>query len=630
MVGSSQRRFNCMAAGMHLLLCSFPDPGLSRPPQVLWLKHLFPLRSWPRLTRTGVRDDALAGVVGAVLVLPQGVAFAALAGLPPEYGLYCAMLPTIVAALWGSSWHAVTGPTNAVSLVVFATLAPLALPGSAQYVGLALTLAFMSGVLLLALGVLRLGSLTHFVSHTVVVGFTAGAACLIAASQLNGFFGLDIPAGGSLLQTLYQLTRRLEGIQGWVVLVGVSTVLAGVLCKRLAPRTPYMIFALLAGAAAAWLVNSAIGPDSSGIAMLSPLPSGLPPLSRPVFSLQAMQSLLAISLSITVLLSTEAVSIGRALAARTGQRYDPNQELIGQGLANLSASFFSGYPAAASFNRSGANYEAGAKTPLAAVFSALFLAVMVMLLAPLAAYLPYASLAGLLMLVAWGIIDWHAIRHILATSRSETAVLAVTLAATLMLSLEIAILFGVMASLIIYLNRTSHPAMRSLVPDPTSPERKMVEPEGRFPECPQLKLLRIEGSIYFGAVPHVEQHLEWLRETQPGRKHLLVMSKSINFIDMAGADLLLAEVTQRRRAGGDVYFYSLRKSVEELLARGGYLDVIGRDHLFRGKREAIERVYQRLDPDVCRTCPARIFLECAAFTRQAAPLAARQETREPR
>jgi SulP family sulfate permease len=307
---------------------------------VLWLERLVPFRNWPRLTRRTVQDDALAGVVGALLVLPQGVAFAALAGLPPEYGLYCAMAPTVVAALWGSSRHAVTGPTNAVSLVVFATLAPLASPGSPEYIGLALTLAFMSGVLLLALGVLRLGSLTHFVSHTVVVGFTAGAACLIAASQLDGFFGLDIQAGGSLIQTLYRFTERLGGIRGWVVLVAATTVLAGVLSRRLAPRAPYMIVALLAGAATAWLVNTAIGSDRTGIAMLSPLPSGLPPLSHPVVSLQAMQTLLAISLSITVLLSTEAVSIGRALAARTGQRYDPNQELIGQGLANLSASFF--------------------------------------------------------------------------------------------------------------------------------------------------------------------------------------------------------------------------------------------------------------------------------------------------
>ena len=149
-------------------------------------------------------------------------------------------------------------------------------------------------------------------------------------------------------------------------------------------------------------------------------------------------------------------------------------------------------------------------------------------------------------------------------------------------------------------------------------------------ECPQLRILSIEGSIYFGAVDHVESHLDTLRAVAPEQKHLLIVGRNINFIDVAGADLLLAEVTQRRRAGGDVYFYSLRKSVEELLARGGYLDVIGRDHLFRGKREAIARVYQRLDPDVCRTCPARIFLECAAFPRQAAPLAARQETRELR
>jgi SulP family sulfate permease len=353
----------------------------------------------------------------------------------------------------------------------------------------------------------------------------------------------------------------------------------------------------------------------SGIAMLAPLPGALPSLSHPEFSLASMQSLLAISLSIAVLISTEAISVGRSLALKAGQRYDASQELVGQGLANLGASFFSGYPAAASFNRSAANYEAGARTPLAAVFSAAFLAVMVLLLAPLAAYLPYAALAGLLVMVAWGLIDFAAMRRILASSRSEAAVLVLTLAATLLLSLEVAILVGVIGSLVVYLHRTSHPALRSLVPDRRTPERKMIEADGNLPECPQMKLLRIEGSIYFGAVPHVEEHFEKLRRESPDQKHLVIMSKSINFIDLAGADLLLSEVRTRRDLGGDVYFYSLRKPVEKLLEQNGYLDIIGRDHVFRGKREAFATVYTRLDPELCRRCTVRAYQECETYPR---------------
>jgi sulfate permease, SulP family len=584
--------------------------------------------AWPRIDRTTLRQDAIAGLIGALLVIPQGVAFATLAGMPPEYGLYCAMVPTVIAAIFGSSWHAVTGPTNAVSLVVLATVTPLALPGSPEYIGLVLTLAFMTGSLLLAVGLLRLGAVANFVSNTVVIAFTAGAGLLIVATQLGHFFGIALRPGGSFFQILGRVADGMETINPFATLVAIVTVVMGLLSRRWLPRIPYLLMALVAGALAAAAINLATGPDNA-LAMLAPLPAHLPPLSRPQFSLESMQSLMAISLSLAVLTSTEAISIGRALALRAGQHYDASRELVGQGLANLSAAFFSGYPAAASFNRSAANYEAGARTPLSAIFSAVALAVAVLLLAPLAAFIPYAGLAGLLVLVASGLIDVPAMRRILATSRSEAVVLVLTLAGTLLLSLEIAILIGVIASLAVYLNRTSHPALRSLIPDPRTPERKMMEPEGRFPECPQLKLLRIEGSIYFGAVPHVERHFDELRQRPDMQKHLLIMSKSINFIDLAGADLLLSEVRARRELGGDVYFYSLRKPVEELLDRGGYLDIIGRDHVFRGKREAISMVYTRLDRELCRACTARVYMECPNYSRRETSTAPDQIAQRP-
>jgi len=232
--------------------------------------------------------------------------------------------------------------------------------------------------------------------------------------------------------------------------------------------------------------------------------------------------------------------------------------------------------------------------------------------APLVAYLPIAVVAGVLFLVAWNLIDFRRIRKILATSRGESAVLAVTFFATLLLDLEFAIFVGVLVSLVLFLNRTSHPIMRSLVPDPRHTGRKMTEVEDSLLECPQLKILRIEGSIYFGAVGHVERHLDTLREHSPGQKHLLLMSKSINFVDMAGAELLTEEARRRRAGGGQLYFYSLRKPVEELLERGGYMAELGRENVFRGKREAIGGVFTRLDLSICATCRARIFEECAS------------------
>jgi SulP family sulfate permease len=578
------------------------------------LTRIFPfLAWWPRVDRASLRADCMAGLIGAAVVLPQGVAFATLAGMPPEYGLYCAMVPTIVAALWGSSWHAVSGPTNAVSLVVFATVSMIADPGSAQYVHLVLTLSFMSGVMMLAMGLLRLGTLVNFISHTVVVGFTAGAGMLILDAQLSNFFGVYIPRNISFLRSIEVFVVQIPYIRPYVVLVAVATLATGMLARRYFQQVPYMIAAMLAGSILAFALNQILGAEHTGIRTLGALPGALPPLSHPDFELEKLRKLLAIAVAITVLGLTEAVSIGRAIALKSGQRIDGNQEFIGQGLSNIVASFFSGYPASASFNRSGLNYEAGARTPFAAVFSSLFLIVILIGVAPLMAYLPTASMAAILFLVAWGLIDFGSIRNIIRASRPEAAVLGLTFAATLLLELEFAILVGVTLSLVVYLNRTSRPSMRSLVPDPRHATRKMAVLEQGLAECPQLKILRIEGSIYFGAVNHIGEHFDTLREVSPGQKNLLLLSKSINFVDVAGAELLAHEAEQRRKMGGQFYLYSLRQPVRDMLLRGGYIDQIGPTNIFATKHEAIGGVFARLDRSICKTCNARIFNECSAL-----------------
>jgi SulP family sulfate permease len=522
------------------------------------------------------------------------------------------MVPAIVAALFGSSLHTVTGPTNPVSLMVLASLAPLATPGTPHYIELALTLALMSGVMMVAMGLLRLGALVNFMSSTVVVGFTAAIGVLIFASQLGNFLGIALAPVASFTELIAGTFSRLGETQLWVVLVAAVTLAIGALSRRALPRIPPMLVAMLAGSLFAFALNQALSTERTGLRTLGPLSGALPPLSIPGLSAGTLQSLLGAAIAVAVVSLTQAVSIAHATALKSGQRIDNNQEFIGQGLANIAAAFFSGFPTSASANRCSINYESGAKTPMSAVFSAVLLVLVLLVVAPLAAYLPIAAVAGILFLVAWGLIDFRRIRKILSTSRGEGAVLAVTFFATLLLELQFAILVGVLASLALYLNRTSHPIMRSLVPDPRHSQRKMTEIEDSLVECPQLKILRIEGSIYFGAVSHVEGHLDTLREHSPGQKHLLLMSKSINFVDMAGAELLVEEARRRREAGGQLYFYSLRKPVEELFERGGYIAEFGRENIFRGKREAIGGVFTRLDQSVCARCRARIFEECAS------------------
>lgn len=578
------------------------------------LARYLPFLAWlPEVRGETLKADLLAGLTGAIIVLPQGVAFATIAGMPPEYGLYAGMVPAIIAALFGSSRHLVSGPTTAASIVLFSALSVFAEPGSVQYVQLALTLTLMVGAIELIMGLARLGTLVNFISHSVVIGFTAGAALLIAANQIKHFFGIEL-SRGHFHEILLSLFEHTEEINAYVTTVGVATLAAGILVKRFTPRIPYMIAAMVVGSLVSVALNLWFGQDYTGIATVGALPATLPPLSTPDLSFATMKALAPAAFATTLFALTEAVSIARSLAVRSGQRIDGNREFIGQGLSNLAGSFFSGYVATGSFNRSGVNFEAGAKTPMSAVFAGGLLMIVVLLVAPLAAYLPNAAMAGILFLVAWGLIDFHHIKKILQTSRADSAILITTFVATLTLELEFAILLGVMLSLFLYLMRVSRPQVLPRVPDPRLPKRKF-NTDPALPECPQLKIVRIDGSLFFGAVPYVEEQLGKMLEKNPGQRHLAIAAQGINFIDVAGAEFL-AQLGERLSArGGGLYLISIKPGAWEILERSDYLDAIGLAHVFATKSAAIHGIFQKLDHEICRHCDKRIFKECADIPR---------------
>ncbi|NWG87266.1 MAG: universal stress protein, partial [Hydrogenophilaceae bacterium] len=542
-------------------------------------------------------------------VLPQAVAFATIAGLPPEYGLYAAMVPAIIAALFGSSWHLVSGPTTAISIVVFASVSPYAEPGTPQYIGMVLTLTFLTGLFQLIMGLAKMGALINFISHTVVIGFTAGAAILIAASQIKNFFGLPIPRGTPFYEVIHQLLLQFLQSNPYVTAVGVITLLSGLLAKRYLPKLPYMIVAMIVGSVAAFILNTLLGGEAAtGIKTVGALPSGLPPLSVPDFSVDAIRQTAIPALVITLLALTEAVSISRAIATRSEQRIDGNQEFVGQGLSNLFGSFFSAYASSGSFNRSGVNYEAGARTPLASVIASVALVIILLMVAPLAAYLPTAAMAGILFLVAWGLIDFHHIKSIWQTSKPETVILWVTLIGTL-INLEEGIFAGVLLSLIMYLYRSSRPEISPVVPAEEEGAYHFVYAKGK-PECPQVRFMRIHGSIYFGAVDHIQRALQQVDEDNPQQKTVVIAASAINFVDVAGAEMLAQEARRRRRLGGGLYFYRLSESVQRFLGQGEYRHDIGEGAFFPAQSNVAGAVYWTLDPDVCRTCKTRIFKEC--------------------
>ncbi|MBL6945899.1 MAG: SulP family inorganic anion transporter, partial [Rhodospirillales bacterium] len=512
--------------------------------------RILPTFAWLRsMDRPTLGADLTAGLTGALVMLPQGVAFAIIAGMPPEYGLYAGMIPAIIAALFGSSWHLVSGPTTAASIIILTAIGAFAEPGTMGYVRLVLTLTFMVGVIELAMGLMRMGVLVNFISHTVAIGFTAGAAILIAANQVKHFFGLDIPRGAPFYDIVRILADHIHEISPETTAVGVATVVIGIAAKMYFRRLPYMIVAMVGASLFAAVLNGFFG---ASVPTIGAIPSGLPPLSSPELSLDVIRELAPTALAVALFALTEAVSISRALAVRSGQQIDGNREFIGQGLSNLAGSFFSGYVATGSFNRSGLNYEAGAKTPLAAISAGILLMPVVFLAAPYAVYLPKPAVAGILFLIAYGLIDIPHIRQIIKSSRSETTVMAVTFFAVLFLNLEIAIFAGVILSLLFYLNRTSHPNVATLAPNPSEPRRRLGTDSG-LPECPQVKIVRIDGSLYFGAVSNVIEKLRRLEKRGPTQLHLVIVASGINFIDMEGADALVSEARRRKLAGGQLY-----------------------------------------------------------------------------
>jgi len=470
----------------------------------------------------------------------------------------------------------------------------------------------MVGIFQLAMGLLRLGAVVDFISHTVVVGFISGAAILIILSQIQNFLGLDVSGGGHVYQILVRVGENIGKINPYDLAVGITTLLAGIASLRWFPRMPYMLASMLVGSLLAFLLNLIVGQDGTGIASVGALPAGLPPLSSPVISFEVIQKLAPAAAAITLLALTEAVTIGRSLALRSGQNLDSDQEFVGQGLSNLAASFFSGYVATGSFNRSAINYEAGARTPLSAVFAGLLLMAVVVLVAPLTAYLPNSVMAGVLFLVAWKLIDGPRIARIVRASRMEAAVLMLTIGTALLVGLEFAILLGVVFGLLLYVMDTTRPRIFSRVPDINQPDRPFVT-DSSLDECPQLKMLQVDGSLYFGSIHYVEKMLRIYEQREPRQTHLLLSCSSVNEIDVSGAEFLAQEARLRNSQGGGLYLHRLKPGVDAILRRGGYMQDIGEDHEFAKKQHAIATIFPKLNHSICKTCERRIFRECATI-----------------
>ena len=689
------------------------------------LLRLFPFIAWFPVTTSVLRGDVIAGITGALVLVPKAMAYAQLSGLPVYFGLYVALVPAVLGALWGSSRQLSTGPVAIVSLMTAAAITPFAVPFSEEFIGLALLLALMVGVIQLSLGVFKLGTVVNFVSHPVILGFMNAAAIIIALSQLDMLLGVPKGRSDSFLYDIWEMFRylpqthlptlamsvfalvlmlglkkisalsKLSVLIAVVVTIAASAILDFEHKSKAAPShiadpasqelvTAYAITdkRTLDMSAEVTVLSSQLrqaqkGDDARAVADLAhkielmkldlaaleaenkermhgirklqfergkadekasatlylqdqvppgvetdgfhwhikkiekgevslvgggdvvgKIPSGLPALRIPPMSLDAIAQLLSAAFIIALVAFMESISMAKALAAKTKQRLDPNQELIGQGIANIGGSFFQSYPACGSFTGSAINLQAGAKTGFAMVFNGLFVAVTLLFLTDYLYYLPKATLAVIILLAVTGLVTPKALKHTWQASKLDGVVALTTFVVTLVAAphLDKGILIGAGLAIVLFLYRTMKPRVAELgrFPDGTLRDIK-VNPN--LPTSPHIIAMRFDGQLYFANVAFFEDTVLELVASKPDASYLLVVGDAINRLDASGEEVVHHLVERLRENGMEIVFSGLKKQVLDVMRSTGLFDLIGQQNIFANEDKAIAAIYERLGID---------------------------------
>ncbi|WP_016856615.1 SulP family inorganic anion transporter [Halomonas smyrnensis] len=546
-----------------------------------------PLIGWLHgYRRDTLARDLLAAVIVTLMLVPQALAYALLAGLPPEVGLYASMLPLVLYAIFGTSATLAVGPVAVASLMTASALSAIATPGSAEYVGAALVLAALSGAMLVAMGLLRLGFLANFLSHPVISGFVTASGILIAASQLRHLLGVEA-SGHTLVEMVMALVAALGevnpatlaigvGVWGFLVLcrrylkgglrrLGLSATVADLVAKA-APVSAVIVTTLLA-----W----ALGLGERGVALVGEVPGGLPSLALPSLEPGLWSSLAPAALLISLVGFVESVSVAQTLAAKRRQRIDPNRELIALGLANLGAGTSGGSPVSGGFSRSVVNFEAGAATPLAGAFTALGIAVATLTLTAPLAFLPKATLAATIIVAVGTLIDLPAIRRTWAYSRADGVAMLATLTLTLVHGVESGILAGVALSLGLHLYRTSRPHSAVVGRVPGSEHFRNVQRYDEVETDERLAILRVDESLYFANARYLEDTVMALAARQPGLEHIVLACQAVNVIDASALESLEAINRRLKDAGVALHLAEVKGPVMDRLAATDFCHELG-------------------------------------------------------
>ena len=526
---------------------------------------------------TTFRQDLIAGLTVAVVEVPQAMAYAYIAGVPPQYGIYTSIIQGFFGALFASNDHLASGPTNTQSLLIAAAASQVVDPGNeALYLQIVIGLTLIKGLIQLVFAAARMGNLVRYVSASVIIGFTAGAGVLIAAGQVPAFLGMDVAHDPDqlpgVLGTIQSLAPHLADISPITVGVGMLALVIVLGSRLISPLVPGPLLAVVLPAAVVW----AMGWDDGRLALVGQLPQGLPDWSMPSLSMSQIEALLGGAFALALLGMIETVSIGKSLSAQTGHRISANQEFFAQGLANVVGSFFQNIAGSGSFTRSALNFMAGGQTRLAGIYNAGFVALIFLLFAPQARFIPLASLAAILFVVAYGLIDWKAIRRIIRSGRSDALVCVITFLAALLLPLAYAIYVGIFLNIALYLRRASQLHMAEMVRTSGGPfqERPITDRSGEK----KVIFLSVEGDLFFGVADELQDRLIALARSGP--RVVILRLKRTHSIDATVQDVLERFTRQMQAKGGHVLLCGVKPELMERIRRYGLIALIGEKNVF--------------------------------------------------
>jgi len=536
------------------------------------------------------RGDLNAGIIVAVMLVPQGMAYAVLAGLPPVYGLYASIVPLIIYALLGTSRQLAVGPVAMVSLLVATGVGELSSGDSARFIHLAIVTAFGIGVVQFLMGLFRMGFLVNFLSHPVLSGFTSAAAIIIGVSQIPGLLGLALPSGGQTHEVLIRITRHLSDVEPLTALITTGSIATILVLKKWKPGVPAALLIVVVGT----LLTALFKLHDRGVSIVGEVPRGLPQFSADLIAVSDLQLLFPIILVISLVSYMESIAVAKAIANKRGYKIDPNQELIALGGANIGGSLFQSFPVTGGFSRTAVNDQAGARTTVSTIITALLIGITVLFLTPLFYYLPNAVLAAIIVVAVSGLFDSKEMVSLWKSDRRDFSLLLVTFFATLLIGIEEGILLGVILSLVLVIYSSTTPHQAELGRLGRTGNFRNIERYKEAKTEEDVLIYRFDSSLYFANIEHFRETLEQRVSKRGERLKLVVIDASaIHEIDSSGVQALQTLITDLRQRRIELYMASVIGPVRDRLKRSGTLELLGESNFFFDVAEAVE-FYQKV------------------------------------